>query len=344
MSFLEGYKVVEISRYPAGSILGMMLADEKAEVTKILFPNINPKKGSVEFSVWNRGKNILNSNIFDDSTELERVLDLCKIADIIIVCLDPKEIDKYSLKYDSLTGESVVVSLPCFLPGHTLDFLPPEEEIGAASAGIYSLNPAGKLPVPGEGPSFHSLYYSSSFAAMTASSAVVGALLQKNMTGLGQQISVSLHDSMYQGMGGNLIRHSKRSEGRQIAHPVIGRAYQCKDNKWININMSHPRFLEPFLKSVNRLEWFDELSDLETLLENETALNLYKEKFELLWRENTAKEWEDKLGDIGVPGSVSRTINEWIDEEQSHLSESIINIEDPYFGKMKQPGKLIQNL
>ena len=102
--------------------------------------------------------------------------------------------------------------------------------------------------------------------------------------------------------------------------------------------------IEPFLKSVNRLEWFDELNDLETLLENETALNLYKEKFEILWRENTAKEWEDKLGDIGVPGSVSRTINEWIDEEQSYLSESIINVEDPYFGKMKQPGKLIQNL
>ena len=344
MGFLEGYKVLEISRYPAGSILGMMLADEKAEVTKILFPNINPKQESVEFSVWNRGKNILNANIFNDSTSLQNILNLCTTADIVIVCLDPEEINKYSLTYDSLKGESIVVSLPCFPPGHNLDYLPPEEEIGAASSGIYSLNPAGKLPVPGEGPSFHSLYYSSSFAAMTAASAVVGALLQKNMTGLGQQVSVSLHDAMYQGMGGNLIRHSKRSEGRQVAHPVIGRAYQCKDDKWININMSHPRFLEPFLKSIDKIEWFEELNNLETLLKDDHSLNMYKEKFALIWKEKTAKEWENKLGDIGVPGSISRTIDEWIDEEQSNLSEAIIDINDSYFGKMKQPGKLIQDL
>ena len=344
MNSLAGYNVLEISRYPAGAILGMILADAGASVSKIIFPDIDPAEETVEFSVWNRGKNILEADIFNDPGALTNILEMSTTADIIIECLDPNEIENLSLTYKSLEGEAIVVSLPCFPPGHTLDFLPPIEEIASASSGIYSLNPAGRVPVDGEGPSFHGLYYSSSIAAMTASSAVLGALIQKTKTGLGQQVFVPLHDSMYQGMGGNLIRHSKRSEGRQVSHPAVGRAYKCKDGKWLNINMSHPRFLEPFLKSIDRLEWFKELSDVEKLLSYPDHLHVWKEKFNSIWKSKTSKEWEDQMGEIGVPGSVSRTIEEWIKEDQALISGAIIDIEDPYFGNMKQPGKLVQNI
>jgi len=344
MNSLAGHNILEISRYPAGSILGMMLADEGAVVSKVMFPDINPQEGSVEFSVWNRGKTILHADIFNNSSDLSSILAMSANADIVIVCLDPQEIEYASLEYASLEGESVVISLPCFPLGHTLDYLPPEEEIAASSSGVYSLNPSGILPIPGEGPSFHGLYYSSSFAAITAASAVIGAILQKNITGLGQQLSVSLHDSMYQGMGTNLVRHAKRSEGRQTSHPAIARVYECKDGKSISINMSHPRFLEPFLKYINKLEWFEDLTNIKKLLNDSNILELYKEKFASIWKDKTAEEWEEKLGEIGVPGSISRTVEEWIQEEQAFLSESIVNVTDLQFGEMKQPGKLIQDI
>ena len=66
---LSEYRVIEFSDYPAGSILGMHLADQGAEVIKVepittsqeielMGKNFISRyeKQDLEYSVWNRGK------------------------------------------------------------------------------------------------------------------------------------------------------------------------------------------------------------------------------------------------------------------------------------------------
>ena len=65
---LSEYRVIELSDYPAGSILGMHLADQGADVIKVEpvkvsiseeFETMEKKfvsRQDLEFSVWNRGK------------------------------------------------------------------------------------------------------------------------------------------------------------------------------------------------------------------------------------------------------------------------------------------------
>ena len=56
---LSEYRVIELSDYPAGSILGMHLADQGAEVIMVEPVNTSEKfvsRQDLEFSVWNRGK------------------------------------------------------------------------------------------------------------------------------------------------------------------------------------------------------------------------------------------------------------------------------------------------
>ena len=342
MGVLTGYKVVEFSRYPAGSILGMLLADQGADVHKIEPLGGDPSRGTEEFSVWNRGKHSSSSKYSKNV-----IAHYANSADIVIECLNPSEKNSLGVTFDSLSlvssdREPVVVSIPAFPEGHPLEWLPARESLLSASSGVYALNPSGDNPVPGEGPSFHELYYASTFAAITAAPAVIAGLLYREKTGKGQQITVPIHDSMYQGMGTALVRHSQRPHGRQEGHPVIARFYRCGDGRWINVNISIPRFLKPFLQAIGHIDWLDHLTDNERLNSDGTFLEEWTQKFEELWSNKTALEWEDFMEQVGVPGTACRTIDEWLDEPQASESGAVIHINDPTFGRMKQPGLLVK--
>jgi len=339
---LTGYKVVEFSHYPAGAILGMLLADQGADVHKIEPLEGDPSRGTEAFAVWNRGKktslSTYSSNDIDNFTAG---------VDVVIECLNPSEQLSLGVTFESLSSsavdkEPVVVSMPSFPKGHPLEWLPAREGLIASSAGVYALNPSGDEPIPGEGPSFHELYYASTFAAMTAAPAVTAALLYRAKTGKGQQVTVPIHDAMYQGMGAALVRHSKRTHGRQEGHPVIARFYLCGDGRWINVNIAIPRFLKPFLEAVGHTDWLNHLTDNGRLRSEGTLLEEWTQKFEELWLEKTALEWENLMEELGVPGTVCRTVDEWLNEPHASESGAVIQINDPTFGMMKQPGLLVK--
>jgi len=342
MGVLAGYKVVEFSRYPAGSILGMLLADQGADVHKIEPLGGDPSRGTEEFAVWNRGK-FSSLSTYSKNT----VVHFANGADIVIECLDASEKTALGLTFASLSQvtadkEPVVVSIPAFQEDHPLGWLPAREGLVAASSGVYALNPSGDDPVPEEGPSFHELYYASTFAAITAAPAVTAALLYRGKTGKGQQITVPIHDSMYQGMGTALVRHSQRPHGKQEGHPVIARFYRCRDGRWINVNIAIPRFLEPFLEAIGHPDWLDHLTDNKLLNSDGDLLEEWNQKFEEIWSERTALEWETFMEHIGVPGTACRTVDEWLDEPQASDSGAVVQINDPIFGRMKQPGLLVK--
>ena len=93
---LSEFRVIELSNYPAGSILGMHLADQGADVIKVEpvkvsiseeFETMEKKfvsRQDLEFSVWNRGKKSFALHWRDTST----LLKLISISDIFIENID----------------------------------------------------------------------------------------------------------------------------------------------------------------------------------------------------------------------------------------------------------------
>ena len=364
---LSEYRVIEFSDYPAGSILGMHLADQGAEVIKVEPVSTSEKfeimeekfvsRQDLEFSVWNRGKKSFalecDLNIIDTSPSAT-LSKLISISDIFIENIDihtnemaKKEINiALNISYEmakKVNPEIIYIKFTSFPENHPYEHLPSKEELISSASGIYAMNGSGQLPVKGEGPSFHEIPYSSGMAGITAAPAVAAAIFQKSLTGKGQLISMSIHDAMFQGMGSQLVRHHQRQNGNQESHPVIKRFYRCKDNRWININIGGmKRFLEPFLKLVNKIEWLEQLSNSQLLNENKDLQIHLEKEFEKLWIEKTAIEWENALDQIGVPGTMCRTVNEWIESDQAIQSETVIQVNDHFFGEMKQPGRIIR--
>ena len=133
---LDTYKVIEFSRHPAGTILGMLLVDQGATVIKVEPLRGDPLRGTPEFAVWNRGK---GSEISDLSQQ--SVLELVRGADIVIDCLDPGEAENLILTFSALSGSYpgvIVVSLPAFAKGHKYEHLPAREALIASSSGVYA--------------------------------------------------------------------------------------------------------------------------------------------------------------------------------------------------------------
>jgi crotonobetainyl-CoA:carnitine CoA-transferase CaiB-like acyl-CoA transferase len=320
----------------------MLLADQGAQVFKIDPAEGDPLVGTHEYAVWNRGKTQVAS-----SFSIESILGLVHDADLLIECLNPNQADDIGLSMELLAetnSKLILVSLPAFPKGHKYENLPAREELLASSSGIYALSPSGEVPVPGEGPSFHTLHYASTFAAITAASAIAAALIHRNKTNQGQKITVPIHDSMYQGIGTALVRHSKRDHGRQEAHPVIERFYECSDNRWVNVNLAIPRFLEIFLNAIEHPEWMEYLTKMQDFKSDPSLVATWKQRISKVWKQRTALEWESLMSDVGLPVTMCRSVEEWVNEQHAIQSGAVLEIDDPHFGKMKQPGVLVRTL
>lgn len=55
----------------------------------------------------------------------------------------------------------------------------------------------------------------------------------------------------------------------------------------------------------------------------------------------TAKEWERIFGRAGIPGAPQRWLQEWINDDHAETTGLMIDVEDPEFGTMIQPGPVV---
>lgn len=55
---------------------------------------------------------------------------------------------------------------------------------------------------------------------------------------------------------------------------------------------------------------------------------------------HTAAEWEKIFGDGGFPGAPHRWLREWLHDDHAQISGLMIDVVDPEFGKMRQPGPM----
>ncbi|WNR43089.1 CaiB/BaiF CoA transferase family protein [Paenibacillus roseipurpureus] len=112
---LSGVKVLEFGQIAAGPFAGMLFADLGADVVKVERPDVGDSmrewppfltqedgaRYSANFSSLNRNKRSIVID-FKDPSELARLHDLCKQADVIIENYRPGVLAKFGLHYEGL--------------------------------------------------------------------------------------------------------------------------------------------------------------------------------------------------------------------------------------------------
>ncbi|MCH7802349.1 MAG: CoA transferase [Chloroflexi bacterium] len=331
---LEPYRILEFGGQVAGAVLGMLLADQGAEVVKIEPPDGDPLRGHPVFSVWNRGKKsvVLDLAQERDASVLSAMI---RSSDVLIesfLSSDDRVWPDYQAARD-LNRSLVYVSLPGFGADHPENGLAAWDTIIGASTGIYT----DRSSDGASGPSFISLPYASIFGAMVAAPAITAALFHRVRTGEGQRVTVPLYDAMFTAMGASLVSRPDVPSGPGALSPVIGRFYQCRDDRWVNINAGYERSLRPMLQALGHPEWHGPIT-APGLRDNTEERRVWEENFSAIWKDRTALEWERIMALAGVPCTMCRTIEEWMETAQARESGAVVQLNDPTFGPMRQVG------
>lgn len=201
---LEGLKVIELARILAGPWAGQTLADLGAEVIKIESPQGDDTRGwgppfvthddetsAAYFHGCNRGKKSVVVD-FKDPQALQGLKDLIATADVMIENYKVGGLAKFGLDYDTiktLNPKLVYCSITGF--GQTGPY--------AKRAGYDFLlqGMSGLMSVTGEPdqqPQKVGVAVTDVFTGLYSVIAIQAALTQRAITGLGQQIDMSLFD------------------------------------------------------------------------------------------------------------------------------------------------------
>ena len=329
---LSTYRIIELGDHPAAAVLGMLLADQGADVVKVEPPDGDPLRGSPVFSVWNRAKRSVVIDPDDKDAPLRRLL---RDADVIIEAFysggNPYGMDAGKIR--RIRPDVVHLSLPGFGESHPQAATPGDELLISAATGVY----ADRSAKSDAGASFIALPYASVFGAMVAAPAIAAALYHRERTGVGQDVSIPLYDAMFSAMGSALVRRPDVPAAPAPLSPAIGRFYRCGDGRWINLNATYERSLRPILEVLGHPDWYAPLTD-DRLRVNIEERDEWAARFAEPWLDRPALEWETLMADAGVPLTMCRTLREWMDTDHAWASGAIIEVQDAEFGPMRQVG------
>ena len=137
------------------------------------------------------------------------------------------------------------------------------------------------------------------------------------------------------------------------------RTYQCSDNRFFYVVCpSHRNHASRCLKAMGIYDELmaEGLPDVKNLhlpiieWDGETSIGVYplpkkwadiiSAKMKRIFLTKTSEQWGLIFGEGQIPGAPHRTTQEWLNSEHCQLSGLIVEVNDPQYGLMKQPGPI----
>ena len=196
-------------------------------------------------------------------------------------------------------------------------------------------------PVDGsDEPLFTPLPLPSTFAAIVAAGSIALALCARDDGRGGQRIEVPLYNAMFTAMGSRVIKFHDYEYQDKFTFPrhVMSHQYQCADGRWVQHHGMFERFARQTLTAAGHPEWIEEATSLFGGDVDRETLDLWRNRFEDMFRQRTAREWEDAINAQGGACTVCKTVDEWLVHEHAVDARMVVEVEDSRLGTMKQPG------
>jgi crotonobetainyl-CoA:carnitine CoA-transferase CaiB-like acyl-CoA transferase len=205
---LEGLRVVEFTHMVMGPACGMVLADMGAEVIKVEPLDGDRTRrllgaGAGFFPMFNRNKKSIRLNLQSpEGAELARRL--CADADVVAENFKPGTMAKYGLDYDALSSSNpklIYASLKGFLPG-PYDHRTALDEVVQMMGGLAYMTGRPGDPLRA-GTSVNDI-----MGGMFGAIGVLGALIQRGITGRGQEIQSALFENNVFLVGQHMLQYA----------------------------------------------------------------------------------------------------------------------------------------
>ncbi len=366
---LEGVKVVEAALLLTGDYLGMLLADEGADVVKVESPGLGdyirdhvgevaPRYSPFHLFV-NRNKRSLSLDM-KTRQGAEIFARLMADADVFVTGFTGNVPTKLGMGYDQLraikpdivyvqaTGfgaEGPYASLPTH--GQMMNALVASQAMELGPDGhARQKTPRSRLAEVSDGVVLGPLF---------AAYAVAGALFRRERTGAGAYFDVSCADAVLAGSWVDSLL--KLNEGRYRKHampPALeGRPaarynyYATSDGKFLLFCPEELRFWSSFCNAVGRPELIA-THDPELVVDYGDNQDLYDE-LQRIFLTRTLDEWMELFIANRIPGAPALTVDQVTDDPHVRFRQMIVEEQHPVAGAfrtlaspIRRPGEVFE--
>ena len=345
---LEGIAVLDLSRILAGPYCTMMLGDLGADVIKIERPGVGddtrtwgpPFAGgeSAYYLCLNRNKRSLTLNL--SHPEGQRIAhDLIQRSDVFLENFSPGVTDKLGLNWErvrELNPRLVYCSITGYGPDGPYRDRTGYDMVLSAVGGL--------MGITGEedgGPVKVGVAITDVLTGVMAQGAICAALLQRERTGMGQKIDLSLLECQVAGLvniASNYLVAGQKARRWGTAHESIVpyQAFKAKDN-YIVLAAANDKLWNKFCGVIER----PDLAAEKKYVTNPDRVGHRKELIPIIAAElvkKTRAEWIGLLSAEGIPCAAINSIEEVFNDPQVLHRKMLEVVDHPTIGKLKLAG------
>jgi crotonobetainyl-CoA:carnitine CoA-transferase CaiB-like acyl-CoA transferase len=352
---LADVEVVEFCSAVAGPYAGKLLSDYGANVTRI-----EPVEGSLmrnrrvwydvhekeeftyRFLPYNTGKDSL---AVDLKSEAGKAIadDLLAEADVFVENMRPGTIDRLDFGWERVEADHPDI-VYCSVSG--FGQYGPYSSKPAYDPGIQGAAAWTHHIGDGDGPELMDVIAIDHATAMYAALGIMLALWERERSGSGQRLNVSMFETALSFLGHQFSEYSAAQ-----AHDDVEPSYdRIEPLRIYEVSDGHLTLFVPperwssFCAAIDREQYTDDDHPFSTAngrVEHSESLH---EELEALFRERTFEEWKDLFVEE-APGIVCEPVNEIGDiPEDPHVieRESVVTRDHPDMGEYTMPGKVLR--
>lgn len=343
MGPLAGVKVVEMGVWVAGPSCGAILADWGAEVLKIEPPEGDPFRGlfagllgipsNPPFELDNRGKRSIALNL-ENPEALAVAHRLVDEADVFVSNMRPRVLEKHGLSYAASNARNpriIYAQLTGYGPDHD-ESNRAAYDIGAfwSRAGVVaSLMPPGTPEPPSQrgGMGDH-------MTGQSAAGAISAALYNREKTGKGQRVAVSLMRIGAYMMGWDLNTHLRLGmpivpyDRHHAVNPIIN-SFQDRDGRWFWLLLLQADRHWPDLLAALDAGWLNDderFASIPARMQNQVEM---VDELDKLFAERSLAEWQPIFDAHNVWFAPVQTLEEVAADPMAEAAGVFVNVESP---------------
>jgi crotonobetainyl-CoA:carnitine CoA-transferase CaiB-like acyl-CoA transferase len=342
---LEGVRIIDLTRIVSGPFATMQLGDLGADVIKIEEPTKGDESRtygppflggeSSYFLSVNRNKRSCAINLKSEKGR-SLLLDIVSKSDVIIENFRPGTMERLDLSYEilkSINPRLIYCSITGFGNSGPDSQRPGYDLILQGETGIMDITGEREGPPIKVGTSIGDLV-----TGLYATQGVLAALAERNKTGEGSSVHISMLDSLASLLTFNAGIYFSTGESparRGNEHPTIApyETFEAADG-WINLGVANDKFWNLFCSSIGELELAVD-SRFRTAPDRVRNREELKLKVGGIIRSKPRDYWIKKLSNVGVPCGSIRTIKEVCEADQLVSRGMVITMEHPTAGTVR---------
>ncbi len=344
---LEGLRVLDLATFVAAPFAAGLLAELGADVIKVEQPGSGDSLRQLGEKVngralfWaleNRGKRSVTCDLRLPRGQ-QLALQLVRRSDIVVENFRPGTLERWNLGYERMREANpgvILVRISAYGQTGPYASRPGFGRVAQAFGGLTYLAGYPDRPPVLPGSATLADYAAGLFGALAA----LAAKQHRDRTGQGQEIDISLFESIFRLTDVLPLAHDTlgivRERSGSAAHAAPHNHYPTADGKWVAIACTNDRIFRRLAAAMGDQAWGADPA-FETMDKRVSRRADVDARVSAWTSQHTLGELRECLDVAEVPNAPIASIADIFADPQYRARQTLIDVDDPIIGRVRMP-------